>query len=134
MLANAIYQRLAGHAPLAALVGTRIYPSRAPDEAQMPYLVYLDMAPIDQAEDLDGSGGLDQVRVQVDAWATSAIEAKRVGDLARAALRDFRGAVAGVSIANVTISGGFDDWDGGSGDTPSVAFRRSTDFLVWKYT
>ena len=131
MLASAIYQRLAGHAPLAALVGTRIYPSRAPDGGQLPYITHLDMAALDQAPNLGGKGGLAQARVQVDVWAATALEAKRVGDAVQAALEDFTGTVAGVHIADVTLIGGFDDWEGGDGDTPSVIYRRMREFYVW---
>lgn len=131
MLDAAIYQRLAGYAPLAARVGTRIYPSRAPDEAQLPYLVYLDMAPLDQAQDLDGKGDLSLVRVQVDAWATTATEAKRLGDAAVEALEDYTGTIAGVAIADVKLIGGFDDYEGGEGGAPAVAYRRMREFYVW---
>lgn len=131
MLASAIYQRLAGHAPLAALVGTKIYPSRAPDEAALPYVTHMDMAALDQARDLGGAGGLAQARVQVDAWAATATEAKRIGDAVQAALEDFTGTVAGVRIADVTLIGGFDDWEGGDGDTPGIIYRRMREFYVW---
>ncbi|HEY4546662.1 MAG TPA: DUF3168 domain-containing protein [Pedomonas sp.] len=131
MLANAIYQRLAGHVQLAAMVGTKIYPSRAPDEAALPYVTYLDMAALDQAQDLNGKGDLSLARVQVDAWATTAMEAKHIGDAVQAALEDFTGTVAGVRIADVTLIGGFDDWEGGTGDTPTVTYRRMREFYVW---
>ncbi|MGK2287246.1 DUF3168 domain-containing protein [Pedomonas sp. V897] len=131
MLDAAIYQLLAGNSAVAGMVGTRIYPSRAPDEATLPYLVYLDMAEIDRARDLDGVGGLRQARVQVDAWASTATGAKRLGDAVVEALEDFTGAIAGVTIADVELIGGFDDWDGGEGAAPSPVYRRMREFYVW---
>lgn len=131
MLDAAIYQLLTGHPEIAALVGTRVYPSRAPDEAQLPYLVYLDMAAIDQARDLDGAGGLAQARVQVDAWAGTATAAKRLGDAVQTVLENFTGTVAGINIADIELIGGFDDWDGGEGAAPTPVYRRMREFYVW---
>ncbi|API58863.1 hypothetical protein BSL82_05680 [Tardibacter chloracetimidivorans] len=127
MLADAIFQRLSGYAGLSALVGSRIYPSRAADGAGTPYVVHSEAAPIDQVPDLDGVGDLVEVRVQVDAWAETAITARQVGDQVRAALDDFTGTVGGVAIAHVTIAGGFDDYDA---DVSPILYRRTTDFTV----
>lgn len=131
MLDAAIYQLLTGHPEIAAVAGTRVYPSRAPDEATLPYLVYLDMAEIDRARDLDGVGGLRQARVQVDAWASTATGAKRLGDAVVAALEDYTGTIAGVTIADVELIGGFDDWEGGDGAAPTPVYRRMREFYVW---
>ena len=127
MLANAIYQRLVAYEPLTALVGTRVYPSRAPDGAQVPYVVYSDQAPVDQVPDLAGVGTLAQTRVQTEAWALTATQAKQVGDAVQGALRGFTGTIAGVSIQHITLDGGFDDYDD---EAKPILYRRLRDFLI----
>src|SRR3546814_3911233 len=109
MLADAIFQRLSGYAGLSALVVARIYPSRAPDGAVRPYVVYLCFDANDLTEDLDGVGDLVQSRVQTEAWDLTPIGADRVGDQVRLALNNFTGTVAGVEIAQITVESGFPD-------------------------
>lgn len=55
-----------GDATIAALIGTRLYPAIAPDDATWPAMVYsvVTEGPI-------GSGGCTQTRIQVDAYATT---------------------------------------------------------------
>jgi len=130
MIDDAVFQRLAGFAGLSALVGSRIYPDVAPDNATAPYVVYQTQAPIDLGGDMDESGDLVTTRAQVDAWAAKRSQADKVAKQVRRALRDFSGTVAGVRIADIRADSGFKDFDD---DPPPRLFRSSQDYLIQHY-
>jgi hypothetical protein len=71
-----VYAALAANAGVAALVGTRIYPEQAPDEAELPLVVYT----VKAGEALDGLIGM---------WPCTAAEA--LGVAVRAALDGYDG-------------------------------------------
>lgn len=76
-IATAIRERLLDMAPLAALVGTRVYVDVLP---QKPTLPAVRVQRIDEGEDmhLRGPAGVHRARVQVDAVATSKASADAV--------------------------------------------------------
>lgn len=55
-----------GDATIAALIGTRLYPVRSPDDATFPAMVFNVVS-----EAPNGSGGCTQTRIQVDAYAAN---------------------------------------------------------------
>lgn len=101
MLEEAIYARLMAVAALTALVGTRIYPERAPSGATRPYLSYFQVSRVGEVT-LGGSGGLTTRRYQLDIWDDSYLGAKALAEQVRLALDSFHGTVAGVPF-NATL-------------------------------
>lgn len=81
---------LAGHAPLIALVGTRIYPSTYPQGATDPAIRYQKVSGITGLH-MQGSDGLTESIMQIDVRATSAASALAVRDVLVALLHPFRG-------------------------------------------
>jgi hypothetical protein len=85
---------------------------------------------------MDGASGLASPRVQLDAWATTAREAKAVFEAVRKRLDGFRGPIGSPSRAvqgaflETERSGYEDAADAGSGSGVGL-YRRSTDFFIW---
>jgi len=135
-LEEAIYARLAGTAPLSALVGDRIFPLLAPPETASPYATY---QRIDGASDHvldDGPSGLGEARVQVDCWSAERegvdaySEARRVALAVAGGLDGFRGLVddgagGGLRIKSSRLVNNQDLRE----DDPHI-YRTSLDFLI----
>lgn len=80
-LQAAIFAALGQHAGLSALVGGRIFPDIAPQEAGAPFVVWQEVS-LQTPQDLNGtavSGGVDNYRLQITSWATTV----RGGSIAR---------------------------------------------------
>lgn len=85
---------LAGHAPLAALVGTRIAQNATP-RGDYPLVVYTTQHAPEHG--LDGTKLADQVSVQIQCWAATAEQADLVADAVQGALA-LAPARAGVTV------------------------------------
>jgi len=85
-LEEAIVQQLKNYAPLAALVGTRIYPATYPQNATMPLCVYQRTS---KAPDYthDGPSGNKDSRFQISSFGHSFSDARHTADEIFEALR-----------------------------------------------
>lgn len=94
-LTNAI---LLADAQVAALVGTRAFPLIAPDKTALPYIVAstVNVSPNDNKT---GPSGLDEIMIQVDAYAGTYDRAQTIATLCRDALDYYRGLYTLNSIA-----------------------------------
>ena len=71
---SAVFNALSTYSGLSSLVGARIYPDVAPQDAIAPRVVWQEISEI-QANDLGGSvetGGLNRYLIQVTSWAKGA--------------------------------------------------------------
>lgn len=100
MIGAIIYQALASNAPVAALVGTRIYPEVAPDEADLPLVVYT----VRTAEGLDGSAPMVRCNVTANCYAATDAAAESVGAAVRAVLDGFDGNGTGIAVRSLSLS------------------------------
>lgn len=131
-LEEALYARLSGFAGLSALVGSRIYPLRAPQTAALPLVVFQRISTIRWSA-FGSDTGLARPRIQVTAWATTAMAAKSVKEQVRAALQRWRGTVAGVEILDATIADERDQYDQealAAGVGQAGAYGASVDVLI----
>lgn len=89
LIQRLIFEALSGHAQLAELVGSRVYPDVAPqDIGRVPYVVWQEISET-QANDLNGSaetGGLNNYRVQITSWAGKGTLAREVDAKVRLAM------------------------------------------------
>jgi hydroxylamine reductase (hybrid-cluster protein) len=79
------------------IVGTRVYPSAAPDSPVAPYITYFRVSAVEQ-NSMDGNGGdgnLMNTRFQIDVWAATYSEAQSKAQLVKDALK-------GWAVQNVT--------------------------------
>ena len=122
---EALKTRLEGHAGLAALVGTRIYPVRRPQNATLPAVTYQKVGGLSE-QTHGGASGLAASRFQFDVWAATYSSASAVAEQIRVALIGFRGTVDGVEIGGVLHRG-----DRDLPDPLTGMFHRSIDFAIW---
>jgi len=80
-----IYSVLAADSAVAALVGTRIHPILLPQNVIMPAISYQRITTVPQ-NGLQGHHSIDQVRVQVDSWASTYAGAKSLAAAVRVAM------------------------------------------------
>lgn len=109
LLSEAVFNRLTTYSGLSALIGTRAYPLRLPQQptaaaaaAALPAVTYR----VVSAERFSAMGYVDKpdvgTRLQVDVWSDTAYHAtrgmKQVAKQVRAALTRWNGTYAGVVI------------------------------------
>lgn len=117
-LEASIFTALTGASGVSAIVGSRVYPLVIPQGAALPAVTYTRISgPLEMS--LSGGAGLESVRVQIDAWATSYAAVK---DLA-AELRSAMLSATAFQVASVSDRDLFED--------ETSVFRVSTDFTVW---
>jgi hypothetical protein len=75
---------LAGHAPLLALVGSRVALNAVPEGSTFPLVVFA--ANHDRINGLDGTMLVDSCSIAVQCWADTAAQADAVADAVRAAV------------------------------------------------
>jgi Protein of unknown function (DUF3168) len=75
---------LAAHAPLVALVATRIAQDAAPEGSQFPLVVF--SASHDRTLSLSGIFQADQCTLSVQCWAETGMQANEVADAVAAAI------------------------------------------------
>lgn len=123
-LGDAIFAALTGYPALAALIGTRAYPNKLPQNEPVPALVYSVISDVPLSSMTTAvTDMLKNARVQVDAYAKTYSEVQRVA-LAVSAALDLRNPSPGLSAELLTPRDLFDD--------ETQNFRVSMDFTVWR--
>lgn len=117
-----VYGYLVGASPSAvsALVGSRVYYVKAPQDAVRPYVVYTLISGV-PANHLEGTPGMENYRVQIDAYTD---EASGAG-AARALLKACRDELEWGNRAHC-VSENFIDFE-----PDTRLFRASADFSLW---
>jgi len=81
--------KLLADAGLTALVGEKIFPDKAPEGTQAPYVVFFEVDGVPQASYTAKAADVpDDTRLQVDCYAALALDARLVGDAVIAAIGD----------------------------------------------
>jgi hypothetical protein len=126
---EAIIAHLLGAASLVALVGARIYPARRLQASELPGVV---VTRVGGERHYDDAGPVDLVasRVQVDCWARSYGEAKRVARAVRDRLIDVKTTLSGVEFQATYLEEEQDLPEGGAGQSEYL-HRTMLEFLVW---
>lgn len=122
----AVYAILSVHTGLTALVGARVYPLVAPQNTGKPYVTYQLVAG-DPLHTLGTDPGDGEALYQVDCWATDNPGAIAVAAQVKAALKDYTGEPAGVTVDRIV--GPEDQRSEYEPDTK--LFRRSLDFRIF---
>lgn len=120
---------LLSHAPLTALVGTRIYWDEIPQTAQRPCIVmYLVSGLTDYHT--QGPDGLNTTRVQFDCQSLLSTEKWAIGRALESALSGYRGVVGGTNFQGMFKSLERDKNERPA--TPDATYRvRQLDFEIW---
>ena len=86
MIAQLVYPAMKNHAPLAALIGTRIYRDFAGDAPTAPYVVWSILATVPSQSIVRFAGYADRYSVSVDVFSTSAAQSDALVIAARNAM------------------------------------------------
>lgn len=124
---EAIITLLTSAAGVTALAGNRINWSLRPDADALP-AVSLHRVSGERDASLAGRTGLVASTVQVDCWARTYGEAKRLARAVILALPHARNTVGGVVLQGIFIDRESDSFDG---EEPHNVFRTRIDFSVW---
>lgn len=123
---------LLGDAALTLSIGNRLHWGRAPQGAVRPFVI-LQVISADVDQTMQGRTGLEQVRLQVDAYSDRALEAKAISALVIRALEAARGTHGETMVHSVNVDSRRDlQPDGSEGKQP--VFRRQTDLMIWHTT
>ena len=123
-----LYTYLTGGSPnpVAALVGTRVYPmGHLPQNPTMPALSY-SLIGAARVVTTDGADTLFNPSFQVDCWHTSGLGAVQLFDLVRQRLNGFSGDLGGVYAQGIFLVRARDLYDNDTG-----LYRRSADYSIW---
>jgi len=110
MIEKAITSRLDGYAGLSALISTRIYPLKLPQDSTMPAVVYQIVSKTRESA-MGSDPGLATARVRISSFADSYSSAKDVGEQVRAALQRWSGTEATVVIQDSFIEMDIEQYD-----------------------
>ena len=116
---------LLGLAPIATLLGTRLYPARLPQGVTLPALTYQRIAGIPEVT-YDGAANLSRARIQIDVWADSYGAMVELAKAIRGALSGYRGAMGSTSV---TVARVLNEIDMPEPEPP--LWRRVMDCAIW---
>lgn len=124
MIETALYTYITADATVSGLISTRLYPLDLPQEPSAPAATYhrVSTVPLYTHE---GDGSLDQVRIQIDSYASSVLAAKTLATAIRTRLSGFSGDMSGTTVGSVFL-----DNEQDFGDPTTGLYRVSQDFLI----
>lgn len=118
-------------AAVSARIDERMYPAAAPQGVTYPFLTYQTISAV-RFYHLGGKSNLASPRVQIDAWALTALEAWQLAAEVRAVLEVFRGLLNGTTYVQRIMLDNEQDMPPESGIQPDERiYRRSQDYLVF---
>ena len=97
---KAIYSILTSDSDVNAIVGTRVYPQIAAQEAAFPFVVYV-LQNVDPSDTKSGVSTLDEVRYDFIVASENYAEASDLTEKIRTALDRYSRSVAGVVIDSI---------------------------------
>ena len=116
-LETKLYTLLSTTSGVTDLVGTRSYPLTAPQDAEMPFIVYTRISS-GREYSLDGYSSLENPRMQIDCYAQTYSAAKGLSEAVTTAMR-------GSSTFSVSWDDPRESFE------EDETYRISIDFSVW---
>lgn len=96
-LRQAVYEQLTNTAAVSALVGTRIYPGKAPIDAVLPLITWFQRG-AERFRHFLGSAQLVDVELQLSCFAATSPASWTLANEVRKALDDFRGLLGSIAV------------------------------------
>jgi len=121
---KAIYSILTSDSDVNAIVGSRVYPQIAAQEAAFPFVVYV-LQNIDPSDTKSGVSTLDEVRYDIIVASENYAEASDLTGKIRTALDRYSGTVAGVVIDSIQ----FIDLDVNN-DPGTETYLTNTEYII----
>ena len=125
MIEEGIIALLLADTDVAALVSTRVYGVKLPQDPTLPAVV---MARISESPEYATGGmvGLSAGRFQIDCWAAGLAGSRNLKEAVRKLLSGYKG-----TIGAEAIRGSFQETSTDLYDSELDAHRVSMDFLIW---
>ena len=101
---------LKAQSSISAIVGTRVYVSKAPQKAALPHIVITQMRSEDY-KSLDNTGNLRAVDYDIDCRADRSVESETLGNAVRTFLQDYSGAAGTYTIGAVLLNDETNDYE-----------------------
>lgn len=128
IIEEALFFHLTVDPDVSALVGTRVYPLVAPQDADLPLLVYQRIS-TPRVRSHSGPSGLAYPRFQITARATSVSQLRDLANKVRIALDGFKGVMGGGSGVNVGAS--FQENERDVYGETTKEYSVQMDFTIW---
>jgi len=121
---KSLYKLLKDSSPVAAIVSTRIFPNRIPQNKSYPCITYMRIAtvPTDQK---DAVSGFDKIDFDVDCWSNSQTEAADLADKVRTALDRKKITTEGSTVDTIVFVRQHDGYDDGA-----MIYQKSLQFRM----
>ena len=116
--------------PIAAQVGSRIYPLLAPATAPLPFLTYQRIGEEQEAH-LTGLSGLTRAQYQFDIWGATADQAQTACLAVKLAMDMYRGLMGTVPVRQFSISSILDGLEPPTEGQTLGIFRHTITADVW---
>lgn len=102
---------LSTEATITAICGTRVYVSKAPEKALLPYVIITQMSSEENAS-LDGaSGELRFITFDIDCKSKTSVQAELLGNAVRTFIQDYAGAAGNYTIGAVIMNDESDSYE-----------------------
>jgi len=124
-IAPGIRTALAADTDVAAVVGTRIYFQRLPQEPTYPALT-IEQITTDLYNTVNELQGLHWSRIRVHAWAQTYAAADTLAATVQTALNGKKITVSGLKIRSVVADGPWDSYD-----ATADIYQLAQDFRIW---
>lgn len=122
---------LEADAPLAALVGTRLYPNVLPQRnLTLPAIVWQRIATT-RVNSLSGPSGLATPRFQFTCWAATYAAAQAVAEALRTALDGYTGAAGAYTVSDAILEDEGDMYEPSIGLKEKEAYGVRVDYTIW---
>tara|TARA_R110002110_G_scaffold238091_1_gene453849 strand:+ start:547 stop:933 length:387 start_codon:yes stop_codon:yes gene_type:complete len=94
---------LAGESTISAVVGSRVYVSRAPQTAALPYILITQLDS-DEYNTLDGTTGLRVLNFDIDCKSNRSVQAMSLGTIVRDFIKDYTGTAGLQTVKAVQLN------------------------------
>ena len=113
MIGKVIYNLLSNSAPVAAIVGTNIFPGIADEDIKVDYIVY-EQSGTAPTNDKDGPSCLDVLEYDIEMYGKTRARVTDLADKVRTALDRVSGTIEGQNVDSIVFAdegGGYADAD-----------------------
>jgi len=129
-ISTAIVAMLRADTSVAALVGTRIYPSYAPQNYTLPVIVYTRLS-ASRVRSADGSAGMVAMNMQLSCWAATKAGAETLSAAVQSCLDDYSGTSDGVVIDVISMDNELDAPIVEPDNEEHNEFGKILEFTIW---
>lgn len=127
---SSLVSLLTSEATITAICGTRVYVTRAPQNALFPHVIITQMGS-DENGTLDGaSGQLRFLDFEIDCKAKSSVTAESLGNAVRTFIDDYSGTAGSKTIGAVIMNDETDDYEPPQDGSDVGVFIVTLDFTV----